>query len=185
MPRLHSRIAAAFRWWSKPTLVHGFVRREDGATAVEFALVALPFFALLLAIFEIGFAFLAQQVLQTATTQSARLIMTGQAQSQGMTATQFQQNVCANATILSCTNIYVNVQKFATFGGISQLNPIQNGNFNSSLLNYNTGTPGDILLVQVFYQLPVVTAPLGFNISNMNGNTRLLVATAVFRNEPY
>ncbi len=102
-----------------------------------------------------------------------------------MTATQFQQNVCANATVLSCSNIYVNVQTFATFGGISQLNPVQNGNFNGSLLNYNTGTPGDILLVQVFYQLPVVTAPLGFNISNMNGNARLLVATAVFRNEPY
>ena len=51
-----------------------------GATAVEFALVAAPFFALLIAILQTALIFLAQQVLQTATTEAARLVMTGQAQ---------------------------------------------------------------------------------------------------------
>ncbi len=163
-----------------------FMRCRKGAAAVEFALVALPFFALLIAIFETGIVFLAQQVLQTATTQSSRVIMTGQAQTQGLNAAQFQQAVCAKASAMfSCSGIYVNVQKFSSFSSISMLNPLQNGNFNSAKMNYDTGGPGEIVLVQVFYQWPVLTAPLGFNLSNMNGSNRLLMATAVFRNEPY
>jgi Flp pilus assembly protein TadG len=165
---------------------HQLLRRQDGNAAVEFAMVAAPFFALLFAILETALVFFAQQVLQSATTQAARLIMTGQAQSGAMTATQFQQAVCADAaTLFSCSGIYVNVQTFSSFSSVSQLNPLSGGTFNSSSMNYSIGTQGDIELVQVFYQWPVYTAPLGFSLSNMNGNSRLLVATAVFRNEPY
>jgi hypothetical protein len=31
----------------------------------------------------------------------------------------------------------------------------------------------------------VFTAPLGFNLSNLAGSNRLLMATAAFRNEPF
>jgi len=159
---------------------------RKGATAVEFALIAVPFIALLIAICETGLAFLAQEQLQTATSQSARLIMTGQAQKQGLGAAQFQQDVCANvAAMLSCSGIYVNVQKFSSFSGMTMLNPVQNGNFNNAALSFNAGRPGDIILVQSFYQWPVLPGLLGFNLSNMNGNNLLLVGTAVFRNEPY
>lgn len=162
-----------------------FLRDKSGATAVEFALVALPFFALLYAILETGMVFFAQEVLQTATTQASRSIMTGQAQTQNLSAAQFQQSVCTAATSLfTCGNIYVNVQKFSSFGSASMLNPLSNGNFNSSM-TYNAGGPGDIIVVQTFYQWPVFLGPLGLNLSNMNGNYRLLQATAVFRNEPY
>ncbi len=162
-----------------------FLRSEDATSAVEFAMVAAPFLALLMAILETALVFFAQQVLQTATTQASRLIMTGQAQSSAMTATQFQQAVCNDAVVIfTCSGIYVNVQTFSSFSSVSQMNPISNGNFNTSM-NYQIGTQGDIELVQVFYQWPVYTAPLGFSLSNLNGNSRLLVATAVFRNEPY
>jgi len=163
-----------------------FATDGHGATAVEFALVAAPFIALLIAILETCLVFLAQEVLQTATSQAARLIMTGQAQTQNMTATQFKQQVCNDtAALFSCAGIYVNVQTFTSFGGMTPLNPLQSGNFNSASMNYSMGAPGDIVLVQVFYQWPVNLGPLGFSLSNMNGNNRLLVATAVFRNEPY
>ena len=39
--------------------------------------------------------------------------------------------------------------------------------------------------MQVFYQWQVFPAPLGFDLSNLAGNLRLLVGTAAFRNEPY
>jgi Flp pilus assembly protein TadG len=158
---------------------------KNGATAVEFALVAVPFFALLYAIFETALVFFSQQVLQTATTQASRLIMTGQAQAQNMTAAQFQQQVCTNASsMFNCAKMYVNIQTFSSFSSVSQLNPVQNGSFSSSSLSYSLGTPGDIELVQVFYEWPVFTGPLGFNLSTMNGNIHLLVATTAFRNEP-
>ena len=35
------------------------------------------------------------------------------------------------------------------------------------------------------YQWPVYVSLLGFNLSDMAGGKRLLMATAAFRNEPY
>jgi Flp pilus assembly protein TadG len=162
-----------------------FARAQDGAAALEFAFVSIPFLAILVAILETALVFFAQQALQTATTDSARLIMTGQAQTGGMTASQFQAAVCAKASALfNCAQLYVNVQKFTSFYSVSQPTPLSNGAFVNNM-NYNIGAAGDIVLVQTFYQWPVFLAPLGFNLSNMNGNNRLLVGTAVFRNEPY
>jgi Flp pilus assembly protein TadG len=159
---------------------------QDGAAAIEFAIVGVPFIAILVAILETSMVFFTQQLLQTATTQTARLIMTGQAQNQGMSATQFKQAVCTNAiSIFDCTNLYVNVQKFSSFSGMTQPNPVSNGVFNASSMTYITGGPGDIILIQVFYKLPMWDAPLGFDLSNLSAGQRLLVATSVFRNEPY
>ena len=163
-----------------------FLKDRRGATALEFALVAAPFFAMLIAILETALVFFAQEVLQTATTQAARLIMTGQAQTQNLTAAQFKQDVCNDAAALfSCSGIYVNVQTFSSFSSMTQMSPLQSGNFNSDSMSYGMGTAGDIVLVQVFYQWPIVLGPLNFTLANMNGNYRLLVGTAVFRNEPY
>ncbi|MBV9330436.1 MAG: pilus assembly protein [Alphaproteobacteria bacterium] len=163
-----------------------FARANEAVAAVEFALIAPPFLALLLAILQVGLVFVAQQVLQTATSQAARLIMTGQAQNSNMTAAQFQQNVCNYATgLFNCAGIYVNVQTFATFGGVSMTNPVSNGNFNAGAMQYSTGGSGDIVVVQAFYQWPVYLAPLNFNLSNVGGSYDLIVGTAAFRTEPY
>jgi len=163
----------------------GFFGATRAATAVEFALVAAPFVAILMAILQLAVVMIAQEVLQTATYQAARLIMTGQAQNSSMTGAQFQQQICNNATALfTCGNIYVNVQTFSTFSSVSMTNPDNGGTLNTSNLGYSPGGSGDIVVVQAFYEWPVFSAP-GFNISNMSNNTYLLVATAAFRNEPY
>jgi Flp pilus assembly protein TadG len=43
-----------------------FVREKDGVVAVEFAIVAAPFLALMFAIMETALVFFASQVLETA-----------------------------------------------------------------------------------------------------------------------
>ena len=100
------------------TTVRRFARRKDGAAAVEFAIVAFPFFALMFAIIETALVFLAQQTLETVTTNAARLILTGQAQAQGLTQTTFKNAVCAQVVALfNCASgININVQTFSTLG---------------------------------------------------------------------
>ena len=63
--------------------LRAFARREDGAAAVEFAIVVAPFLAMLFAILETALVFFAGQTLETAVSDSARLILTGQAQTPG------------------------------------------------------------------------------------------------------
>ena len=68
------------------TALRRFRRNRRGSAAVEFALVAPVFFALLFAIIETAIVFFAGQVLETVTQDSARMIMTGQAQTANYTA---------------------------------------------------------------------------------------------------
>jgi Flp pilus assembly protein TadG len=168
-----------------PRMFRRLVRNADGISAIEFALVGPAFIALLVAILETGMVFFFQQLLQSATTQAARLIMTGQAQTQKLSSAQFLQDVCDDAgSLFNCANLSANVQTFTSFGGMTQSNPISSGTF-SAPATFTPGGPGDIVLVQVFYELPVTPAPLGFNVSNTSNGNAILVGTAVFRNEPY
>ena len=57
-----------------------FRRDRQGSAAIEFAFVGIPFLMMMFAIVETALMFFATQVLETATADSARLIMTGQAQ---------------------------------------------------------------------------------------------------------
>jgi Flp pilus assembly protein TadG len=167
-------------------ILRRFRRNRRGSAAVEFALVAPVFFALLFAIIETALMFFASQVLETITQNSARMILTGQAQTSAYTQAQFQAYVCGQIPALfTCANVYVDVESYPAFTNVtinSQING--SGNFTNNM-QYSPGGPGDIVVVRLFYQWPLFVTGLGYNISNLSGNQRLLVATAAFRNEPY
>ena len=167
------------------TTFRRFSANQRASTAVEFALVAPVFMALLFATLETGIIFFAGQVLQTITTNSARMIYTGQAQTAGYTQAQFQTYVCGQIPALfNCNNVYVNVTSFTSFTGVTIGSQISNGTFVNNM-QYNPGGPGDVVVVQLFYKWPQIVTGLGYNISNLSGNMYLLQATAAFRNEPY
>jgi len=181
LKRLQTRLAARRR--QTACALARLLRQQDGAAAVEFGLVAAPFLALLFAIMETALIFFSGQALETAVADSARLIMTGQAQSQGLTQATFKNAVCARVYgLFDCQNgIYVDVQTFTSFSGITMNSPLDvNGNFVPT--QFSPGGPSDIVVVRLFYQWPVYASLLD---KMGSGGKRLLVATAAFRNEPY
>jgi Flp pilus assembly protein TadG len=164
-----------------------FCRNESGAAAVDFAMVLLPFLAVLMAIIESAIVLLAGQVLQTATTNSARMILTGQAQNSSWGLAQFQNSVCASLTVMfNCAaNLHIDVRSFSSFSSVSLPSAT---NANGTLANnyvYQPGNPGDVVVVRLIYQWPIFASALGIGLVNSAGNTNTLVATAAFRNEPY
>jgi len=168
------------------TIFYRFRRNRRGSAAVEFALVAPVFFALLFAIIETGLMFFASQVLETITQDSARMIQTGQAQTASYTQAQFQSYVCSQIPALfNCANVYVDVENYPAFTNVTINSQIDASNNFINNMQYNPGGPGDIVVVRLFYQWPLFVTGLGYNISNLAGSKRLLTATAAFRNEPY
>jgi Flp pilus assembly protein TadG len=173
----------------------GFLRSRSGATAVEFALVAAPFIALLVAILQTGLVFFAGRVLDEVTEEASRYIMTGQAQQANVTQAGFANYICTGANtsalvsaLFTCSKIMVNVQSYSDFASANTSSPTLTFNANGTVSNnwsYSTGNPGDIIVVQVMYQWPVVLGPLSMNLSNLSNGNRLLVSTAVFKSEPY
>ena len=66
-----SKIAARIRRLLLTRVARRFARQQDGAAAVEFALVAVPFLALMFAILETALVFFAGQTLEAAVTDAA------------------------------------------------------------------------------------------------------------------
>ncbi len=163
-------------------------RDENGATAVEFALIAVPFFALLFAILETAMAFFAANVLETAVTNTARLIRTGQAQAQGLTKETFKQKICDQLVYMFNCNggLYVDVETFPTFQAITLTPPLDaNGNLKDNGYVFTPGHGGDIVVVRAYYQWPVFVPQLGNNLGDLGNGMHLLAAAAAFRNEPF
>ncbi len=147
------------------------------------------FFALIFAIIESALVFFAGQVLETGTQDSARLMMTHQAQDSGMTQAQFKTDLCNRVAVLfACANIYVDVKTYTSFSTVTITDPIDgSGNFVNNF-TYQSSNPGDTVVVRAFYQWPLFVTKLGYNIANIGRGTstpyRLLAATAAFQVEP-
>jgi Flp pilus assembly protein TadG len=173
---------------AKGNIFRRFGRNSRASAAVEFALVAPVFFALLFAIVETALMFFASQVLETVAQESARQIMTGQSQAAGNTAATFITNVVCNQTqpVLNCNSINVDVESDPSqFSNLNIAYPVTNGSFDATKLNFNPGGSCSVVTVTLYYQWQMFVTGLGYNISNLKGNIRLLSATAAFRNEPY
>jgi Flp pilus assembly protein TadG len=172
--------------------VSRFRRRRDAATAVEFALVAPALIATLIAILEVMYFLFAQQTLQTAAVEFGRSFMTNQAPAQGSTTNNSGQLLNTSSIcniikpLLDCTQVTVSVTPYDTYAGADtstlQLydahgNPITN-------FSYAPGTPGQIVVIKLAYQLTTITGPLGFVLKSLsNGKMEVMGITAI-RVEP-
>jgi Flp pilus assembly protein TadG len=166
-------------------LLHRFRRGRRASVVVEFALVAPVFFALLFAIIETGLMFFASQVLETVTQDSARMILTGQAQQASYTQAQFTTYVCSQIPgLFDCNSIWIDVESSPSASNVN-INDCTDASGNFVTAQYHPGDPTDVVVVQLCYKWPIFVTGLGYNIANLPGSKRLLRATAAFKNEPY
>jgi Flp pilus assembly protein TadG len=171
-----------------------FIKNENGVTAVEFALLAAPFVAIVAALVQTFLVFFAQSVLENAVRASSRQILTGQVQlqdaslGQAAAQTNFQNAVCSNANVLfTCTGLMIDVRVAnnwsSTDTGMPTLTYDTNGNVNNTW-QFNPGNAGDIVVLRVIYLWPIFLGPIAFNMANQPNGSREIMASAAFQNEP-
>lgn len=165
-----------------------FRKDRSGASAIEFALVAGPFFALLIAVMEVSLVFFGSFTLENAVDRAGRMIRTGQAQEAGMNADAFKTAVCGNVhALFDCEGgLKVEVQRFDNFSGINGNldSPLDNGELKNSYA-FDMGNGGDVVIVRAFYEWGVMAKLPGVGLGNMPNGNRLLIAATTFRNEPF
>jgi len=158
---------------------------QAGASAVEFALIAPAFLAILIAIFQVAVFLFAQQALQNAASEAGRTLMTGQTAND--TQAQFKTNICNNylPTILfKCNSLVVIVQSGANTS--TALPALYDGNGQPiTSFAYSPGQPGDQVVVQLVYPWSTVMGPLGFALSNLPNGAAEMMGVTAFRVEPY
>lgn len=173
-----------------PAKPRGLLRRlhddRSGATALEFAIIATPFFALMLALIEVSLVFFANFTLENAVDQAGRMIRTGQVQQQGFSEAQFRQAICDNATVVfDCmAGLKLDVVKFDDFSGVNLPDPLDADGELRTDFGFDPGVGGSVVVVRAFYEWDLI-ANLPGGLGNTPSGGRLLMATAAFRNEPF
>jgi Flp pilus assembly protein TadG len=177
-----------------------FLRDRRGATAVEFALVAPIFLALLAAIIEMLLGFWASIILETALNDAARQLYTGTFQAGHTSGTSKQmldafrsEQLCqanggARVTIFTCNDVKIDVKTASQFPDAipSPIDPSSSDGWASGFgTNYTSAKPGEIVVVQAAVKFPTFFSILLPNQGSFADGSRLLQSAIAFKAEPY
>jgi Flp pilus assembly pilin Flp len=186
MPKFMRRLSMAAR---------RFGPNKDGATAVEFAILAVPFMALLFSIIELAIVFFISSTVNHSMQETAREIRTGQFQATCGGVDEFKQKVCDGMSGLgNCqANLRIDVVTSPTGRFLPNLLPPTPTTEDPSspgepqiLPDTYVSTPaGAVVVVRAQYYHPLsIPGPLT-RLANQPGNRRLISASTAFRNEPF
>jgi Flp pilus assembly protein TadG len=159
----------------------GFGRSEDGATAIEFALVAPMLIALFLATIQIGVLELMSANRDAAVMSTARKIRTGQSD-RPTGAAAFKEAICdqmVDGRTACRDRLAISVQKVSNFGAAGDAADA------APTGQYDVGGPGDINLVRATYRWPLMLPMYGGGFALAGPTEAIIDARAAFRNEPF
>lgn len=188
-------------------------RDTRGTTAIEFALVGMPFLIFMISAMSYGLYWLNLSDLNHAVTATSREIRTGSAQKKTkdadgnpataetpVTVGDFKDAVCRTTTSLSdcLTAMKVHVQTFGTWDAVDPVSCFNDSGVGlrnsdeATLLKDVAGGASSVVLVTTCYPwdfaatLPwlMLSAKKPDGTKRLNG-AALLQATTIFRNEPY
>jgi Flp pilus assembly protein TadG len=155
--------------------------------AVEFAMIALPFLALVFATVELGMMFLVSTTLESSAQEASRTVRTGQLQTAGLSAGDYKDSICNNLGWLAAdcqANLYVDIRTFPSFAAVTSNVPVTNGAIDPTQMTFSPGAACSIVLARAFYNWTLL-APALSGVTHMSGNHVLLTAAFAFRNEPF
>jgi Flp pilus assembly protein TadG len=182
----------SLRRFLAPVLFAGrrFTRDDQGVTAVEFGLLALPFFTIIFAILQTAIMFLGMQVLDSAVEDASRRVRTGVALTSGYTMTDFRNYLCGYTfNLFDCSQIKIKVQVISNFSSATTNPTVQTCNATtctwSFTEDFHCGAGGNVMQVSAYYRWPLTIVLPYFNLKNQPDNYRMIGAVRVFRNEPF
>lgn len=182
--------------------IRRLLRREDGITALEFALIAPVFLLIVSGILEFSLIMFTTTVMESATNTTSRLGKTGFSPS-GVSRQQAIVSSVATRTagLLDPERIAITTRVYADFddvgapepcispanppcGGVAGVNYVDvngSGSWDADMGMAGLGNAGDVVVYAVTYPWPVMT-PL---MRPMLGGTYDITVRAVVRNEPF
>ncbi|UVK43561.1 pilus assembly protein [Mesorhizobium sp. AR07] len=177
----------------RPRFFSRFLRDRRGSTAIEFAILAIPFALLVFAILESCIAFAGQEVMANITDDVARKLRTGQLRAADVAGDNLKNMICDKLEIIvsqDCpTQLDVDLRQYTTFADAALAGfKIQGGQViltNGNATQSFTVAPGPAEsknMLRVFYKWPIMTDLLA---QSMGGNKTLHFASITWQNEPF
>lgn len=188
--------------WQKTAGGHFLARREEGVTAVEFAMIAPIVVLMIMGIIEFSLIMFTSTVMESATNNTSRLGKTGYTPTSITRQQAIINNIQARtAGLLDPAKIVITTKVYANFNNVGQpeacitpptppcpgvpgVNFVDvngNGVWDTDMGAAGLGNPGDVVVYTVSYPWPIMTPPMRAIL----GSTFLITARSVVRNEPY
>lgn len=166
-----------------------FRRNRDGATAIEFTLLALPFFMIVFAIVETSISYTTEQFMSNVAERVAREIRTGQITATSYTKDEFRTEICDRLQALAaptCPGMSVDVRSYATFlavpKGVEYSEPAV---VDTSGWDFKPGGSSSINSIRIAYEWPVYTDIMKKYFAGLKNGKNLLYASTTWQNEPF
>ena len=179
----------------------GFLGNRRGSTAIEFAMLAAPFAALVFAILESCISFAGQEVMANATDDIARQLRTGQIKKADVTEASIKQLICDRLKIMvgdncpgsgSTAPLLVDLREYPTFADAAKASfkivddeiVLKNGT-NATSFAITPGLAESKNMLRVFYKWPVMTDFMAKSMANLKDGKTLHFASVTWQNEPF
>ncbi len=169
-----------------------FRHASQGATAVEFGMIAFPFLTIILFILFVSLTLFYRTTLDYATQKAARALMVGTPQKAGQTATQFRTDtLCPYLTVIifDCSKIVINLVTVTETIEPTAYTHFVTPDLSAIIvpppsISYCPGVGSSYEVLEVVYPLPIYLS-LFSTAPNVVQGQFLLMSTATFRNEPF
>lgn len=163
-----------------------FLKNKEGSTAIEFALLALPFTGLVFAIIESSISFTAHQVIANAVEDVARDIRTNEL----VAGSDIHAIICDRIEVLvahGCPDLFVNLKAYGSLDDVPLTLPMNasTGDLNPAGFSIDRGVQGEIQQLQVFYKWPYYTDYIGSKLAQLPDRKTLIFATLTWQNEQF
>ena len=189
-----------------------YSHQTDGATAIEFSLLALPFMVLIFGILELAIVFFTTTSLQHNVTTHTRSIRVGDSTAICGEIGDLKTDICDSLNVPNCTNnLSLNISRInSNQFDAAALSQFQEANFSVSnstlddadeendddandtvtLINpdgIDSGIVGDeILIIKAVYQHDLILPGQLTRLANFGlRNKRILTVTQAMRTEPF
>lgn len=170
-----------------------FREDTDGATAVEFGIVAIPFLALIFGILELALIFFIGAVMSQAVNDTGRLVRVGSFQGCGQAA-EFKALICDSMkNLMGCQrNLRVDLMTATNFQSVSMVDPGDGGlDPDDDTKSVDDGTyastgPSDPVVLKATFYYPMAMPNFMTRLESIPGSRRhVITSTTAFRNEPF
>ena len=184
--------------------LHLLVHRQEGAAAIEYALVLPVFLTMVMGGFEMGRIYMVNASLEGAVSEATRTAMTGNLPEGYDTRSQYIEHIVVSnlENVNISSGVTVSMKVYESFSDIGDPEPYvdENGNgdydvgecysdinanatWDSDMGSSGAGGEENIMLMTVDVNLPYMTS---YMISMMGGKETInLSASTVVRNEPF
>jgi Flp pilus assembly protein TadG len=167
-------------------IMRNFIKNRKGSAAIEFAILALPFLAVIFAIIEIALLFFVDSGLDAAVHKAVRQVRVGTAKTGSWDLAKFKTAVCSELSYsFSCSSgLKVRAIVVTNMSSVTKTNPISGGVLNVTE-TFDIGDSGDYVLIQAFLTWDPVMKLYAFSGGRLSNGDYVLGAAELFKNEPF